>query len=136
MVDTGIYVLFIRLKQNHKVSIGALGEIEFRSGFYLYIGSAQNGLEHRINRHFRDDKKKHWHIDHLLEFGDIIDVKVKDGDSDEECILAEKIGRFTEEIQDFGSSDCRCDSHLFYHSDNMANLNKKLKTLHLKDYRQ
>ncbi|MGM0404931.1 MAG: GIY-YIG nuclease family protein [Thermoplasmatota archaeon] len=113
-----------------------MGEIEFEPGFYLYIGSAQNGLEHRINRHLREDKKKHWHIDYLLEYGQVIDIKVKEGDSKEECLLAEKIERFTEKIHDFGSSDCRCDSHLFYHLDNLSKLKEKLKNLDLKDYGQ
>ncbi|MFW6038592.1 MAG: GIY-YIG nuclease family protein [Candidatus Saliniplasma sp.] len=135
MVDTGIYLLIIQLKQNHKIEVGALGELEFKKGFYLYVGSAQNGLEHRINRHLRDDKKKHWHIDYLLENAEVIDVKVKDGNSNEECLLAEKIGRFAEKIPNFGSSDCRCDSHLLHHPDNMSKLIEKLKSLYLKDYR-
>ncbi|MFO7791387.1 MAG: GIY-YIG nuclease family protein [Candidatus Saliniplasma sp.] len=137
MVDTGIYLLIIRLDQEHTIPVGALGKMKFEPGFYLYVGSAQNGLENRINRHLKDDKKKHWHIDYLLVHGDIVNVKVKEGKSEEECLLAEKVREFTEEIRNFGSSDCSCDSHLFYHSNNLSDLNKRIqKNLDLKDHGQ
>jgi len=134
MVDKGIYVLIIQLGQSQKIPIGALGEIEFESGFYLYIGSAQNGLENRINRHLRDEKKKHWHIDYLLDHGEVIDVKVNNGDSNEECLLAEKIRKFTQEIQDFGSSDCKCGSHLFYYPNSLSKLKNQMQKLNVSDY--
>ena len=62
----GIYILLVRIKNDSNVMVGALGARKFRKGLYAYVGSAQNSLEKRIERHFRSKKKKHWHIDYLL----------------------------------------------------------------------
>ena len=63
----GSYLLLIELKDKETIQIGKLGKIDFMKGFYVYIGSAINGLEQRINRHLRKEKKLHWHIDFLLK---------------------------------------------------------------------
>jgi Uri superfamily endonuclease len=73
----GSYIILIELKQDAKIRIGKIGDIFFKKGHYLYIGSALNGLELRITRHFRDDKKIHWHIDYLLIESEIIDIFYK-----------------------------------------------------------
>ena len=39
--------------------------MEFSAGVYVYTGSATRGLEARIARHQRADKKIRWHFDHL-----------------------------------------------------------------------
>ncbi len=119
----------IRLDQDKEIVVGALGKVPFKRGFYLYVGSAKNGLKNRISRHLKKEKKKHWHIDYLLEHGDIVDVKVKLGGSEEECLLAKKVRDFTEPIPDFGSSDCRCKAHLFYHPQSLSELNKNIKRI-------
>ena len=63
----GTYCLIINVKKDVKIKIGkVLGEIEFKKGCYLYVGSAMNSLEKRVQRHLSKDKKKHWHIDYLL----------------------------------------------------------------------
>ena len=114
----GSYILLIEIKENKSIQIGKLGNINFKKGFYAYIGSALNGLEQRINRHLRNDKKKHWHIDYLLQFGKIIDVYYNDSGSKEECDLAKKFEEKLVLIPDFGCGDCNCKSHLFYSSKN------------------
>lgn len=63
----GIYVLFIFVKRDTLIKVGALGKIKFRRGTYAYVGSAQNGLKKRVTRHLRKKKRKFWHIDYLLE---------------------------------------------------------------------
>lgn len=110
----GIYLLIIELKDTLKKNIGAKGEMNFQVGRYIYVGSAQNGVKKRVRRHISDKKKKHWHIDYLLEEAAVREVMVYEERKKEECrtasLLEEEFGR----VKGFGCSDCRCDSHLFY----------------------
>lgn len=114
----GTYVLIIENSKDTEIEIGKIGRIAFKEGFYAYVGSALSGLERRIERHLRDpgdNKKLHWHIDYLLASPA---VKVK------EVVFAETVARRREcelavhmnlvSITNFGCSDCRCKSHLFY----------------------
>jgi Uri superfamily endonuclease len=82
---------------------------------YLYVGSAQNGLEKRLERHFKREKRRFWHIDYLLEnpASKIVTAFIKEAPKAEECIIAEAIGKRGKAITGFGCSDCHCSSHLF-----------------------
>jgi len=113
-VMKGTYVLLIRLPARHDIRIGGLGELEFKEGYYAYVGSALNGLDSRINRHLKKGKKMHWHIDYLLQHGAICDVYHKPAEKKEECEIARTLNEIFKSIKYFGSSDCKCDSHLFY----------------------
>jgi hypothetical protein len=53
----GSYLLIIRLNEEKKLKVGALGTIDFKPGYYIYVGSAMNGLIPRIRRHFKKEKK-------------------------------------------------------------------------------
>ena len=110
----GSYVLLIELKQDKKISVGKLGNIFFYKGYYAYVGSALNGLEQRINRHLRSEKKMHWHIDYLLKNAEIVDVFYKESSERQECKISKKLDKDFLSIPNFGSSDCKCKSHLFY----------------------
>lgn len=114
----GCYILLMELKENKTIPIGKLGNINFKKGFYAYIGSALNGLEQRINRHLRNDKKNYWHIDYLLNHGKIIDIFYNESDIKEECNIVKKFEEKLLPILNFGCSDCNCRSHLFYGSKN------------------
>jgi len=111
----GIYVLIVSVSKNIRVNIGALGSIFFEKGLYAYVGSAQNGLEKRIERHLGKSKRKFWHIDYLLENDAVEIVKVfyKKADKSEECKVAEKLAGKGVAVENFGCSDCGCVSHLF-----------------------
>lgn len=117
----GIYCLVVRLIRNCYIKIGCLGTFRFPAGFYVYVGSAQNNLERRIQRHLRRKKEFHWHIDYLLHYGNIISVRKYAGKKDAECVLSRKIRNIKNAvllIKGFGSSDCTCLSHLyFFHDD-------------------
>ena len=110
----GVYVLIIELSQGAEVQVGALGNVHFAKGLYAYVGSAQNGLEKRIERHIRKEKQVFWHVDYLLENPDtrIRAVFVKEAPKTTECAIAEAIGQLGEAVVGFGCSDCRCLSHL------------------------
>ena len=111
----GSYILIVELKNNSIISIGKKKEKErFNKGYYIYVGSALNGLDQRIQRHLRKQKKIHWHIDYLLKHAVLIDVFCKESKIREECNIAKKLDGQLCSIPGFGCSDCRCKSHLFY----------------------
>lgn len=110
----GCYILIIELKDNITIQIGKIGNLLFKKGFYAYIGSALNGLEQRINRHLKAEKKIRWHIDYLLQHGIIIKIFYKENNKKEECNIAKKFEEKLLSISGFGCSDCKCHSHLFH----------------------
>jgi len=112
----GSYILVIELEKDKTIQVGKLVKIFFKKGFYVYVGSALNGLEQRIHRHLKDNKKSHWHIDYLLRYARIIEVFYKESKSREECKIACMLAKKLKPIQSFGCSDCKCKGHLFYGS--------------------
>jgi Uri superfamily endonuclease len=110
----GTYILFMRFPFSMPMIIGGLGKIEFKEGYYAYVGSALGGLEHRLSRHLRQEKTLHWHIDYLLLRALIYDVMVIEGEEKRECQIASKLADHLSYVRGFGSSDCNCSSHLFY----------------------
>ena len=109
----GTYVLLMKLQNDSTFRIGKRGEQTFVNGYYLYVGSALNGLDQRIQRHLRKKKKMHWHIDYLLQHAEIIAVLYKESTTREECTIAETLRNKLNIIPGFGCSDCSCTSHLF-----------------------
>ena len=109
------YLLRIVLNKDIESKVGDLGRINFKKGIYLYVGSAKRNFEARINRHLIKKKKKFWHIDYLLS---LKDVKIKEiwiTDKIKECQIANFLNKEGYSfIQRFGSSDCKCPSHLFF----------------------
>ena len=115
--DKGCYQLLIRLDKTRRIRIGKLGLFSFPRGWYVYTGSAMNGLSARISRHLRKRKKRHWHIDYFLDYARVVGIKTYPGDAPRECeINAHTFQRPDAEIivKKFGSSDCRCRTHLAY----------------------
>lgn len=111
----GIYVLLISISKGISVNVGALGTVTFEKGLYAYVGSAQNSLEKRVERHLGRAKRKFWHIDYLLDSVGVKVLKVfwAEALKLEECQISRKIAERGIPIRGFGSSDCRCESHLF-----------------------
>lgn len=117
--DKGIYILVIQKNKNELLRIGQLGEILFPAGYYAYVGSAKNGLFRRIKRHKRKTKKNHWHIDYFLNSAKLIkDIPIITQEN-LECNLSCRLEAISDGIiLDFGCSDCKCKSHLFYFREN------------------
>ena len=116
-MDKGTYILAIKLAKAADITVGKLGRFTFPAGRYLYFGSAMNGLRSRISRHLRSDKKMHWHIDYLLEKAAIIDIWYVESEERLECYLCQEAMGFpgaNVPVKGFGSSDCKCESHLIY----------------------
>lgn len=112
----GTYCLLINLTNDSKIKVGKLGELYFKKGGYVYVGSALNSLEGRIKRHLSNDKKLHWHVDYLLSHRDskIVDVIYTVNLKKMECELAQLIADNGVGVDNFGCSDCKCQFHLFY----------------------
>jgi len=111
----GVYVLLIWVKRKRKVRVGKLGPLQFGRGLYFYVGRAMGGLEARVERHFRKRKRNFWHIDYLLEKSKILGIiYLLTSYSERECRIASNLRKTFESIENFGSSDCKCRSHLFF----------------------
>jgi len=123
MAEKGIYGLI--LKTNGAVlSVGALGEVTFPAGWYIYVGSAlgSGGLA-RVDRHIRvyrgtGEHRPRWHIDRLLTDKRFVLTAAVCGKTTNplECTFARRLGG--KGMRGFGCSDCRCISHLLYRDDN------------------
>jgi Uri superfamily endonuclease len=113
----GTYILVIELPRDCHVVVGALGDLAFRLGYYLYVGSALGGLQARLARHLRPDKRLHWHIDYLLQVGTIRAIWYTLGDARRECAWARTLAAMPgirPAAARFGASDCACPTHLFF----------------------
>ncbi|MCK5183836.1 MAG: GIY-YIG nuclease family protein [Candidatus Heimdallarchaeota archaeon] len=139
--NRGTYLLFLFIQKDISLTIGALGCKLFQQGNYIYVGSAfgPGGLEKRITRHIKQEKKIFWHIDYLLNdnfvkikaYGEILsDHKI-------ECNVVDQITRTFQEksliIENFGSSDCNCKSHLLYFNNTPVNEIIKQIKIKMKD---
>lgn len=90
-----------------------MGKIHFPAGHYAYVGSAMGGFKARLPHHFREKKKTHWHIDYLLQNARIDSVIISECAERNECTIAAALVEKFHCIVGFGSSDCKCKSHLF-----------------------
>ena len=108
------------MSEDLKIRVGELGEVSFKEGNYTYIGSAKGCLERRLLRHLRKEKKIFWHIDYLLENQKVKILQIWTIDKKVECQTAEVFYQDpTTKIikKGFGSSDCKCLTHLFFIKD-------------------
>ncbi len=114
---TGVYALVLRVPAKLTIQVGQLGKTEFVTGVYVYVGSAMNSLPGRISRHLGRGKKKHWHIDYLLDGVGVqpLGVGWKPTSQRIECWVSRRIrGKASASVDRFGCSDCDCVSHLHY----------------------
>jgi Uri superfamily endonuclease len=123
----GTYALILYLSSHCSLRVGRMGVHEFKRGYYLYIGSAfgTGGLAARIRHHIRLSDRPHWHIDYLrtvsgLKAAWIVFSGSRSDDRANRRLehvwasVVEKMPNARIPIKEFGSSDCRCASHLFY----------------------
>lgn len=120
----GTYILIIFIPEDIKISVGSLGTIPFKEGYYFYVGSAMGvsgsaTLINRVKRHVLPPEKKkvHWHIDYFLQNEKSLLIRIDLIPSSQrlECIVAQELLNLSDDfIENFGSSDCNCKSHLLY----------------------
>jgi len=113
----GSYVLLIQLLEEQTIIIGSLKAVRFSSGYYAYVGSAMGGFKSRLSHHLQGNKKPHWHIDYLLQKAKVTSVILCQTKQRVECTIAQALSHQFDSIPGFGSSDCQCNSHLFFAAD-------------------
>lgn len=116
---SGVYALILHVGTDCRIQVGKLGTYNFRSGFYIYVGSAlgPGGLKARIKHHAGKSMRPHWHMDYLRRMATVNEVwyaKTKDRLEHHWATVAAKMPGSELPVKGFGSSDCRCMSHLFY----------------------
>ncbi len=109
----GNYLLFLEIDKDIKIDVGKLGKISFQKGIYVYVGSAMAGFCKRIPRYFRKDRKKHWHIDYLLDHAKILYIFLIPSKENLEEKIAKTLSKIAEPIPKFGCTDKKSNSHLF-----------------------
>ena len=114
----GGYILVMNISQPAEAQIGKLGLMDLKPGTYYYGGSAQRGINARIQRHFSKEKKAYWHIDYLTSHP-AVDVKeawcYPDFSTVEHQLAdCESLGN-DGILKGFGNGDCTagCSSHLW-----------------------
>ncbi len=115
----GTYVVVLGLDRRVRIAVGSLGELVFEPGCHLYVGSARGpgGLAARIGRHLGVAARARWHVDHLRRVAEPVGVfwAGRSVEHDWADALASIRGARVVH-RGFGSSDCRCPSHLVYRS--------------------
>jgi len=90
--------------------------MELKPGLYAYVGSAfgPGGLRARISRHWRREKRRHWHIDWITmsEHCEHVGALVFPNERIESDLSAILEKHFVP-IPGFGASDSPEDTHLF-----------------------
>lgn len=116
--QAGTYVLLTRLVKEVTLTIGRLGPIVFKPGFYAYVGSAfgPGGLAARVGRHLSSAPKQRWHLDYLKPHVRPLQIWINTHPIVLEHTWADAFlakPRLCFAIERFGCSDCSCRSHLF-----------------------
>ena len=115
----GTYTLIFSSSRKEQISIGKLGTLQLKPGFYIYVGSAfgPGGLKARIAHHCRRAVRPHWHIDYLGYFLHLTEIWYTYDPVHREHQWAQTLSTTRgamNPLAGFGSSDCRCKSHLLF----------------------
>lgn len=113
----GCYALLLQLERETRLDVGRLGQLDFSSGYYIYVGSAfgPGGLRARLNRHWLGGRRRHWHIDYLRAAARPVAAwyQVQQSSREHEWAATLARGRGLEPVAKFGATDCGCASHLY-----------------------
>lgn len=115
----GVYLLVLHLPVARSLEVGALGWQEFPAGWYVYAGSAHGsgGLHARLKRHRSLEKRVWWHVDYLRAAAEWVEAWMAPLPANCECEWARRLMALPGAgvpVRGFGSSDCRCASHLVH----------------------
>ena len=131
----GTYALIF---QNHAltyIQAGSLGRLVAEPGWYIYVGSAlgPGGLRGRLMHHL-NDRPHRWHVDALKAAASIHSVWYTADPRRLEHAWAQTwmdLPGITVPWKGFGSSDCRCQAHLFrsFHEPNRHLFEARLQML-------
>jgi Uri superfamily endonuclease len=115
----GTYALILFCSKAELIQIGKLGPLELWRGFYVYVGSAlgPGGVRARVAHHQKVSQRPHWHIDYLRPNTRLDRVWFSHDPVRREhqwACLIQSLRGASVPIVGFGSSDCRCATHLFF----------------------
>lgn len=113
----GVYVLTLVLPTPRTIRVGNLGRHRFPAGLYVYVGSARRNLDARLARHRARRKRLRWHIDYLTTRAHVVGAAVVPWARGRECLVARRFLAMADVrvvAPRFGSSDCRCTTHLVW----------------------
>ncbi|MCW8831046.1 MAG: GIY-YIG nuclease family protein [Gammaproteobacteria bacterium] len=121
MSKTGTYIVVLKSECAKTIGIGRLGPFRIKRGYYVYVGSAMGpgGVASRLKHHCKISNRPHWHLDYLRAETRFYAAYALHSADRRECdwaMLLSKSELADAPMQGFGSSDCRCDTHLFYFS--------------------
>lgn len=116
---SGTYGLLLQAQTEQLITIGRLGVMGVRPGWYVYVGSAfgPGGVKGRVGHHLRPQSKPHWHIDYLRQVAPLVEVWYTHDPIRHEhtwASLCQQLPDATIPLPRFGASDCTCPSHLFH----------------------
>ncbi|GAB6135157.1 GIY-YIG nuclease family protein [Thermococcus prieurii] len=112
----GSYFLVIRLDEGKRIRTKGK-TFELKPGYYVYVGSAMNSLEKRVARHFRREKRLHWHIDYFLKEAELLRAYLIPSKVKLEEELSREVSKFGEPIPGFGAGDVKVSSNLYRFED-------------------
>lgn len=119
--DGGSYLIQLHFPEDREITVGSLGRMVIKKGYYLYVGSARKNLARRVERHLRKKKRFFWHIDYLRDqAASCFAIPIRTGDAIEHELAAAVAAISDWSVPRFGSSDCSCGSHLFGMMENPA----------------
>jgi len=118
-IREGTYVLIVELKSLARLQVGKLGLLDFPTGWYAYAGNAYGpgGLRARLGHHLRGARRPHWHVDYLRAWGNLQEIWYGRGGQYDEHIWSACLRAMPQAVivaPGFGSSDCRCETHLVH----------------------
>jgi Uri superfamily endonuclease len=132
---SGTYGLVLASPSAGLVRIGRLGMLPLRRGFYVYVGSAfgPGGLAARLHHHRQVAVRPHWHVGYLRAVCEVVEVWFTREAVRCEHAWAEAVARLPGAgvpMPGFGSSDCGCESHLFFlaHRPSVAAFRRRVTT--------
>lgn len=119
LAGPGTYVVVYHLPAARAIRVGRLGKVELSAGFFSYVGSAlgSGGLPARLRHHLGRPARPHWHVDYLRRVARPVEAWVCAQPIRREHDWAHLLSRVrcvVPVIEGFGTSDCRCSTHLFH----------------------
>ncbi len=115
----GTYALVYFCSAPFQAVAGKLGPVFLSSGYWIYVGSAfgPGGLRSRLSHHLKPSRRPHWHLDYVkstlrpVEIWTTTDPVKREHDW---ATLFSALKGASRPIAGFGSTDCKCRSHLIH----------------------
>jgi Uri superfamily endonuclease len=112
----GSYVLIFHCPTTKVVSVGSLGELTLKPGYYAYVGSAfgPGGVAARIRHHRQHSQRPHWHLDYLRPSLQLLEIWFSHDSQRREHQWAGELASLRgarQPFPGFGASDCGCSTH-------------------------